>query len=242
MKILNLGCGSKVSSDNEIINIDWSIYLLIKKNSFLNFLASFLVDDKRLSKISTLPNNIMVHNLAKGIPFDSNSVDVVYHSHVLEHLDRDVAKSFLAEVYRVLKPKGTQRIVVPDFEVICRNYISHIDMCDINSQEIHQHDSYISEVLEQSVRREAYSTSKKEPLRRIIENNILGDARKRGETHQWMYDRINLKQLLIEVGFTNTSNEKFNTSTIPDWSNYALDLDKDGNQYKPNSLYIEATK
>jgi SAM-dependent methyltransferase len=184
----------------------------------------------------------MVHNLAKGIPFDSNSVDVVYHSHVLEHLDRDVAKSFLAEVYRVLKPRGTQRIVVPDFEVICRNYISHIDMCDSNSQEIHQHDSYISEVLEQSVRREAYSTSKKEPLRRLVENNILGDARKRGETHQWMYDRINLKQLLIEVGFTNTSNEKFNTSTIPDWSNYALDLDKDGNQYKPNSLYIEATK
>ena len=47
-----------------------------------------------------------------------------------------------------------------------------------------QHDDYVGAIIEQCVRKEAAGTSKQKNVRRFIENIILGDARKRGETHQ----------------------------------------------------------
>lgn len=35
MQILNLGCGTKVSDDPAVVNIDWSIMLRIKRNPLL---------------------------------------------------------------------------------------------------------------------------------------------------------------------------------------------------------------
>ena len=184
----------------------------------------------------------MAHNLAKGLPFDSNSIDVVYHSHLLEHLDKDNAKIFLLEVRRVLKLGGIQRIVVPDLEKACRDYISHIPISENNYNEASNHDFYIAAIIEQSVRREAFGTSQQKPLRRFIENAFLGDARRRGETHHWMYDRINLGALLVSLGYKYTQLQSYNQSLIPNWNQYGLDLDEHGNEYKPESLYIETLK
>jgi SAM-dependent methyltransferase len=242
VKILNLGCGTKVSNSSNVINIDWSVYLLIKNNPLLMLFSSFIIGKDRFEKIKLLPRNIVCHDLAKGIPFADESVDVVYHSHVLEHLDRDVAEGFLLEISRVLKPGGFHRIVLPDFEKACLSYLSHTKRCDEDASEIEYHESYIAEVIEQSVRKESSSTSKQKPLRRWLENKILGDARKRGETHQWMYDRISIKSLLTRLGYQNISIKEYDTSSIPDWNTYVLDLDEKGNQYKTDSFYIEAQK
>ena len=92
---------------------------------------------ERMERFNSLPDNIMVHNLAKGIPFDSESIDVVYHSHMLEHLDRDIADKFLIEVKRVLNLGGIHRIVVPDLEKACIAYIAHIQSCEFNQSELH---------------------------------------------------------------------------------------------------------
>lgn len=240
MIILNLGCGTKASDHLEVVNIDWSIMLRLKKNQILWKLISSLVDANRRQRLDAIPNNILVHDLAKGIPFPNQSIDVVYHSHMLEHLDREVAEGFLSEVLRVLKPGGIHRIVIPDFEDLCRRYLSHVVDCSSDMTENSMHDEYISEIIEQSVRREAYGTSQQRWFRRKIENLILGDARKRGETHQWMYDRINLSYKLIKAGYHDISIHKFNTSSIPGWNEIALDLDSKGCQYKPGSLYLEA--
>jgi SAM-dependent methyltransferase len=240
MKILNLGCGTKVSPDKHIINIDWSIFLVIKKNPFLRLAAPIFIKGDRWRRFEALPDNIMVHNLANGIPFESNSVDVVYHSHTLEHLDRNIATNFLSEVKRVLKKDGIQRIVVPDFEKLCKEYLSHLALCDADLSEISKHDAYVSAILEQCVRREADGTSRQKPVRKFIENLVLGDARKRGETHQWMYDRFNLGNVLTSLGFKNVKRYEYNTSSIPNWNEYGLDLDNEGKEYKPESLYMEA--
>ena len=240
MRILNLGCGTKISIKPEVTNIDWSIYLRLKRNWLLRRIVPLFVKGIRLERFKQLGDNIMVHNLAKGIPFESKSIDVVYHSHLLEHLDQDVAKQFLLEIKRVLKTNGILRIVVPDMEKVCRDYISHIDVSEKNDVEAQKHNQYISAIIEQSVRRESYGVSQQKPYRRFLENILLGDARRRGETHQWMYDRINLGALLIELGYKEPKLYNHNTSSISNWNSYGLDFDKNGNEYKPNSLYIEA--
>jgi len=242
MRILNLGCGSKVSSSPDVVNIDWSIYLRIKKSPILMLLAPAVFRGERRKRLDALPDNILVHNLAAGIPFPEDSVDVVYHSHVLEHLDRDVATKFLIEAKRVLKPGGVQRIVVPDLERLAKQYVDHIAISEHNPDEARLHDDYVVPMLEQSVRREASGTSQQMPMRRFVENLLLGDARRRGETHQWMYDRITLSSLLRSVDFKGPQVCDFTTSTIPNWESYRLDLDENGNEYKPGSLYIEARK
>ncbi|GAK57148.1 hypothetical protein U27_04113 [Candidatus Vecturithrix granuli] len=242
MKILNLGCGTKTSASPEVINIDWSIYLRFKKNPLLRVIAPLFVKGERLERFHALPTNIMVHNLSRGIPFASDSIDAIYHSHLLEHLDRNVAERFLIEVKRVLKPGGIHRIVVPDFEQGCRQYVEHIALCDVHSSEAVSHEHYIEGILEQSVRQESSGTRQQSGFRRLLENLILGDARRRGETHQWMYDRISLCQLLALLGYKHPRVCTYNVSLIPHWSEYRLEVDECGNEYKPASLYVEAEK
>jgi hypothetical protein len=75
-----------------------------------------------------------------------------------------------------------------------------------------------------------------------MENLILGDARKRGILHQWMYDRFNLPQILKNAGFRNIHIHQYNDSSIPRWNDIGLDLDEQGGPHKPKSLYVEAHK
>ena len=242
MKILNLGCGNKTAAQPEVVNIDWSIYLRLRRRRVLRAIAPLLLNEGRRERFQALPSNVLVHNLKRGIPFASDSIDIVYHSHLLEHLDRSVAPRFMQEIYRVLKPGGIQRIVVPDLEFACREYIEHLALCESNIEQEARHDDYVERILEQCVRRESYGTSQQRPLRRFLENLLLGDARKKGETHQWMYDRANLAALLRSQGYRNVQLQTYQTSLSPGWRQYGLDLDEQGEEYKPHSLYVEGQK
>lgn len=56
--------------------------------------------------------------------FADGSVDEIYASHVLEHLGYQThLPRALLEFWRVLKPGGVARISVPDFEVLCRQFL-----------------------------------------------------------------------------------------------------------------------
>jgi SAM-dependent methyltransferase len=234
-RILNLGCGYKVSSAPEIINIDWGPYQRIAANPVLRRVTPYLLGAERAERLRMFGDNIVVHDLSKGIPAEDQTVDAVYHSHVLEHLDRDVADGFMREIKRVLKPGGIQRVSVPDLERYVRAYLVDLE------REDGDHDQYVAAFLEQSVRREAHGTSLQSRPRRLVENLILGDARKRGETHQWMYDFKNLAALLRRNGFREVRRVRFDDSAIPGWDEYGLDRNEFGGEYKPDSLYVEAT-
>lgn len=59
----------------------------------------------------------------ESLPFiEDNTVDVIYACHVVEHFKRRQVKAVLSEWRRVLKPSGTLRLSVPDFESICNVY------------------------------------------------------------------------------------------------------------------------
>ena len=240
MVILNLGCGSRTS--RYCINVDWSPYLRLKRSRLGSRLAPFVLKGERRERFQALDGNVIVHDLRRGVPAPDNSADAVYHSHVLEHLDRQLVSPFLADVYRALRVGGVHRVVVPDLEARCRDYLAHLDRCTDQAEEAAAHDGYVAAIIEQMVRREAAGTTQQPPLRRFVENLLFGDARRRGETHQWMYDRVNLSVALDAVGFRDVTVVDCQTSAIPVWEKIRLDQFDDGREYIPGSLYIEAVK
>jgi len=98
-KYLNLGCGNRYVESEAWLNVD------------------FAVRHPRVLAI----------DLRKKLPFHENYFDLVYHSHVLEHFTCTDAKNLLDECYRILKPGGIIRIVVPDLENIVREYLHILD-------------------------------------------------------------------------------------------------------------------
>lgn len=96
---------------------------------------------------------VIVHNLTRGIPFPESSFDVVYHSHLLEHLTRSQAMVLIEECYRVLKPEGIIRTVVPDLEKIARDYIHTLEKAALGSLEAAKnYDWLMLELLDQTAR------------------------------------------------------------------------------------------
>lgn len=238
MKVLNLGCGYQTSA--RCVNIDWSLPIRLKGSAVGRTIAPLVITGDRRVAYDAMDGDVMRHDLRKGIPFPDQSVDGVYHSHLFEHLDRDAVAGFLAEVKRVLKPGAVHRIVVPDLEFEARRYLASLDDAVAGTATPTEHEWNILLLIHQMVRRESWGTSQRTGVRRWAENTILGDARKRGETHQWMWDRVSLPAVLEEAGFKNPQVMTFNTSSLEDWPGYLLDQDEHGEEYRPGSLYVEA--
>lgn len=232
--ILNLGCGTRTSP--AAVNIDWSIYLRLRRSKTARVLAPVWLRGSRLEAFERIDGDIVVHDLRRGIPADTGSADAVYHSHVLEHIDREQVPGFMAEIRRVLKPGGIQRVVVPDFGRAVAEYAESL------ANDRPGHDDRLVPILAQSVRRESHGSSLQPPWRRRIENVLLGDARRRGETHQWAYDRLNLQQVLEANGFVDFEVRGPGVSDIEGWAGMGLEVDLDGTVYKPGSLWAEARK
>ena len=57
-----------------------------------------------------------------SLPYENNSIDIIYSSHTLEYFDREEVLSVLREWHRVLKSGGIIRLAVPDFEAMCKLY------------------------------------------------------------------------------------------------------------------------
>jgi len=93
------------------------------------------------------------HDLTKGIPLPDNSVDVVYHAHILEHFDRTGGLRFLRECFRVLNEGGIIRVVVPDLERIARLYLRALEQSINGSMEWQEsYDWLMLEMYDQATR------------------------------------------------------------------------------------------
>lgn len=124
MKALNLGCGDRYLSG--WVNVDFN---------------------------SNSPS-VTSHNLLTSLPFPDNEFDVVYSSHVLEHFTVAEAKFFLSEIFRVLKPGGLLRIVVPDLERFVTGYLDALKSVRNEKTALNQanHEWSVIELLDQMVR------------------------------------------------------------------------------------------
>tara|TARA_B100000945_G_scaffold251610_1_gene208409 strand:+ start:1742 stop:2287 length:546 start_codon:yes stop_codon:yes gene_type:complete len=63
--------------------------------------------------------------------FNSNTVEEIYASHVLEYFDRNDVVNVLNEWKRVLKPSGILRLAVPNFPKLVEVYQSSKDLSSI---------------------------------------------------------------------------------------------------------------
>lgn len=67
-----------------------------------------------------------IHDISKGLDiFEDNSFDIVYISHLLEHLPWYSLKNILLDLNRVLKPKGYLEVWVPDAYKICKILVQY---------------------------------------------------------------------------------------------------------------------
>lgn len=64
-------------------------------------------------------------DLTKRLPFESDSVDAFFSSHVMEHLFLDEVDRLVAEMHRCLKPGGICRVAVPDLEATVKKFDSN---------------------------------------------------------------------------------------------------------------------
>jgi predicted SAM-dependent methyltransferase len=104
LRMLNLGCGDRYHA--EWTNVD----------------------------MQAAGKGVIVSDLRSGIPFPDGHFDAVYHSHLLEHLPRHEAHELIDECYRVLKPRGIIRVVVPDLEAIAREYLRALELIDAGDE------------------------------------------------------------------------------------------------------------
>ena len=96
---LNLACGTKTPDD--WINVDYAMGARFSKIPILRTL------NKKIKFFNSVwGENIKIVNLTKVFPWESNSADVVYSSHTLEHFSKNDGLHFLEQCHRVLKPNG----------------------------------------------------------------------------------------------------------------------------------------
>jgi predicted SAM-dependent methyltransferase len=123
MKLLNFGCGSTFHPD--WINVDL---------------------------VSSSPA-VQIHDIRTNLPYPNEYFDACYSSHAIEHMRKDESSNVIDECYRVLKPQGIVRIVVPDLESIVKAYLTTLERVVSGVKEAEsEYDWMIIEMLDQLVR------------------------------------------------------------------------------------------
>lgn len=112
---LNLGCGPQVVEG--WINVDYALGARLATTPVLGAAARAL----GLFKMRWDPR-IHIHDLTKTLPWADGTIDVCYTSHTVEHMSRDEGRHLVSEAYRVLRPGGVLRVVVPDLRDVVDRY------------------------------------------------------------------------------------------------------------------------
>ena len=177
---VNIGCGT--TPINGWINYDNSFAIKLANSPILyRILKLFkLLNKRQIENIEwNKKNKIFFADATKKIPLSTNSVECIYTSHMLEHLSRDGALSFLDESLRILKKDGILRITVPDLKNIINDYLTEGDADEFMER------LYV----------EAPSIGN---LTAKLKLFIFGYRH-----HQWMYDGKSLSMLMKKRGFRN---------------------------------------
>ena len=149
---------------------------------------------------------------AMQLPLADSSCEIVYSSHMFEHLRRDDATRFLAEARRVLTRGAWLRLAVPDLQRMVTRYV-----------ESHDADALVGATL--------LADPSDRGLRGRVRHLMVGNRH-----HAWMYDAASLVRAVEQAGFRDASAVPPGTTRIPEPG--ALDL----REREGESVFVEAVR
>lgn len=173
---INYGCGN--TAPKEWINFDASPTLILEKFFFIK-------------KKKIFPKNVKFGNIIKGLPIAENSCRGVFCSHILEHLSLEDFEKALKNTYRILKPNGIFRLIMPDLQ----NYINIYIESKNNKEDLASIDFLKNTMLGKEKRVKGFVNYLK---------NIYGNS-----NHLWMWDKESTIFYLQKIGFNNIIEAKF---------------------------------
>ena len=210
---INIGCGSNPSEG--WLNFDNTPAIKLA-NSPLKYRIAKLFGMLKKTHIENIEwnkkNKIKYADAAKSIPLPPNSVEAIYTSHMLEHLSREGAKSFLYEANKILKIDGVLRVSIPDLKIYIEKYLINEDA-----------NEFMTGILVESP-----------PINTLKQKIFLYINGYRH--HQWMYDGRSLSILFRDAGFKNIKICAKGETAIK--NSTGLDLFERGR----DSVYVEGSK
>lgn len=209
---LNVGCWTSVAEG--WLNVDASVYVRLSKIPLLG--------SPILSAINApqFPTSIQCGDLVKGLNIASNSCQLIFASHILEHLTLSDFNRALDNLYSYLKSEGILRVIVPDLETYIKDYLEQ-------------------RANPQTASKAAYTLMKKSFLgnqgsRRSFYHRfqeIFANSR-----HQWMWDQPSLTEALENHGFKNIRRCYYG-----DWADPRFELVEEKDRHW-QAICLEATK
>jgi len=130
-------------------------------------------------------------DIVKGLPIPSDSCAGVYCSHVLEHLALEDFRLALTNTRKLLKPGASFRLVVPDLEIMVKDYI------------VNRNDDAAIEFIKESY---LGLVTRERGLKGFLVV-WLGNSR-----HLWMWDFKSLRQELQNAGFESIRRASYGDS------------------------------
>jgi hypothetical protein len=171
-RYVQFGCGR--SGPKEWKNFDASPTLYFERIPLIGRL--YTKNDTRFSK------TVEYGDIVSGLPIENKTCDVIYCSHVLEHLSLENFRIALINSCSYLKSGGTFRLVLPDLEFSINRYNN--DKSSSASLVFLRETLLGREVSPQGIRGF------------IV--NYLGHSE-----HLWMWDYKSIRKELENVGFSN---------------------------------------
>lgn len=210
---VNLGCG--VNAAPEWVNVDRSAGPLLSQHPALK---------RTLYKIGLLskaqfetawPRTIIRVDVTRHFPWKPQTVDVIYSSHMLEHLRREEAVRLLQNCRMALKQEAILRLAIPDLDSAVEHYCALKNVGDREAADTFMRSLYV-----------------------VPETTGGGALHRMAMTfyhrpHQWMYDYESMAEVLESIGFCEVRRHEFGKGDCPD-----LDLV----ETRPDSLFVEARR
>jgi predicted SAM-dependent methyltransferase len=164
------------------------------------------------------PNINYVYDVRKRLPFKNDCVKGIFAEHFFEHIDyTEEAPMFLRECYRVLRPGGVLRIIVPDAEKYMMAYATG------GWQEFER----IRPLEDQRDYHYGWTYN----TRMELVNQVF----RQGQQHKFAYDFETMDFLLKRNGFLEVRKQEYGKSVMPE---VCIDL----KSRRSESLYVEAIK
>lgn len=219
---LNVGCG--INKIDGLVNIDY-----YSNNYYSNNLFNHVHYDIRKDKL----------------PYLDNSVDGIYCSHVIEHIEASYIEKFFKESYRVLKPGSIFRVACPDIKYLYTNLINNPKYFSWHPMYKNIEDAptcFVDEVASVKAKQHNFGLQKKwfdysydELLKELCSDLEYNEESVNQHISAWDFERISV--LAKNIGFSYIIKSCFQGSLMEEFRGKDMDLTT-----PQMSLYVDIKK